>query len=56
MEFAKDGIGIVAYYHLGIIDKPEFFIDCIRRRGGLRAQSCGAIPVFYGGVRCVALN
>jgi hypothetical protein len=46
---AKDGSGIVAYYHLGTIDKPEFFIDCIRRRGGLQSESCGAILVFTAG-------
>jgi hypothetical protein len=48
-DVAKDGSGIVAYYHLGIFDKPGFFIDCTRRRGGMQAQSCGAIPVFNGG-------
>jgi hypothetical protein len=46
---AKDRSGIVAYYHLGIFDKPEFFVDYTRRRGGLQPGSCGTIPVFAAG-------
>jgi hypothetical protein len=46
---AKDGSGTVAYYHLGIFEKLEFFIDNTRRRGGLQSESCGAILVFTAG-------
>jgi hypothetical protein len=48
-DLAKDDSGIVAYYRLGIFDKPEFFIDCTHRRGDPQAQSCGAILVFAAG-------
>jgi hypothetical protein len=45
----KDGSDMVAYYHLGIYENRESFIDDTRRSGGLRAQTRRSILVFTAG-------
>jgi hypothetical protein len=49
MDVTKDFSDIVAYYHLGIFDNSEFFIDHTRRSGGLQAENCSTILVFTAG-------